>query len=132
MAALPDLDRDALRKGIAVAGAVAVPVALLSSIIVGNDPDNRRTGPAALFTVMVLVALVLGARVAATHQSRNTPLTHGLVTALVVVVLLAVIRIIRLAMDGEGPGGGIIGNVILGLICGLVGGLLGSRRSDPS
>jgi hypothetical protein len=127
MALVPDFDRDALRKGITVAGTIAIPVALLSSVVVGNDRAANK-GPAALFSVVVIVALIFGARVAARQQLRGTPLAHGLVASLTVVGVLAVIRIVRLAIDSRGPGAGLAGNIVVGLVCGIVGGLLGSRN----
>lgn len=121
------LDRDALRQGFAIAGGIAVPLAIVAGLVAGSD--DQRSGLRSLFSLIVLVALFAGAFIAARRQQMGTPLTHGMIVAVAVAVTVSIIRTLRRALDGNGPGAGIITNVLFGLLCGLFGGLAGSRRN---
>lgn len=122
--ALIDLDADALRAGVAVAGGIAVPAAVAYWFF------DDIAGAQALFTVLVLGALVAGSAVAASKQRTGTPLGHGLVVALVVLAVVTAIRILRLAVQGDSSDlGAVLSNLLLTLIAGTVGGLIGGRRA---
>lgn len=124
-----DVDTDALRRGVAVAAAVAIPVAVLAFVFIGDTAGER--GPVLfLFSLVVLAALVAGAAVAGYLQRTGTPLAHGIVTALVVWAVLTVIRLVRLAFgDGDVAWAPVVSNLLLSLIAGTVGGLVGGRRA---
>jgi putative membrane protein (TIGR04086 family) len=125
--ALIDLDGDALRRGIAVAAAVSVPTALISWLFVDGEPGESRP-LLVVFSLLVLAGLVIGAAVAARWQRTGTPLTHGLVTTVVVWAGLTVIRLVRLAWSGDGLDlAASVSNLLLSLVAGAVGGLIGGR-----
>jgi putative membrane protein (TIGR04086 family) len=122
------LDLDAVRKGATVAALIAVPVALLSIAVRSDDRPGQNRGAVGFFTLLVLAALVIGAAFAARRQRRGTPFLHGIVTSACVVVLLAVVRLVRRAIQGHGPGLSVMSNLLLGIVCGIIGGLIGGRR----
>ena len=122
--AVIDVDRPALRAGVAVAAAIAVPVALAYWLF-----DDVQ-GVLALFTLLVLAGLVIGSAVAGSRQRTGAPLAHGLLTSLVVFGVLTLVRVARLLLGGDGAGGRwLVSNLLLSLIAGTVGGLIGGRRS---
>jgi putative membrane protein (TIGR04086 family) len=122
------IDLDAVRKGVTVAAVIAVPVALLSIAVRPDDRPGQNRGAVAFFTVLVLGALVVGAAIAARRQQRGTPFLHGIVASAIVVIVLALVRVVRRAIQGHGPGLSVMSNLLLGIVCGIVGGLIGGRR----
>ncbi len=127
-----DLDRDALRRGVAIAGGLGVPIAVLSWLVNGSSSEPGG-GAVALFTLAVLAALVGGAYVAARHQNRGRPLTHGLVAVLIVFVVLQVIRLVRQALADDGlQWSRTLSNLLLTIIAGSVGAVLGGRAADKA
>ena len=121
----PDVwDRRALLDGISVAALGAVPFGVIGRLIVGDDGS---TGVLALFTLLVLVALVLGAGVAAWRQRVGRPLSHGIATALVTFGVVQAVGIVR-RLVGSDPvrWGRIASSGLLSLVAGSLGGLLGS------
>jgi FAD/FMN-containing dehydrogenase len=97
--AVIDLDRHAVARGVAVAAAIAVPVAVFANVAV--DDNAQHSGWIALFSLGVLVGLAVGAAVAARRQHNGTPLTHGIVCALVVFVAVNVFGIVRRSIAGD-------------------------------
>jgi putative membrane protein (TIGR04086 family) len=132
VAVTDSLDLDAVRKGVIVAAVIAVPVALLSIAVRPDDRPGQNRGAVAFFTVLVLGALVAGASIAARRQQRGTPFLHGIVASAIVVVVLALIRVVRRATQGHGPGLSVMSNLLLGIVCGIVGGLIGGRRGKSA
>jgi hypothetical protein len=121
----PDVwDRRALVDGISVAALGAVPFGVIGRLIVGDDGS---TGVLALFTVLVLVGLVLGAGVAAWRQLVGRPLSHGIATALVTFGAIQAVGVAR-RLVGADPvrWSRIASSGLLSLVAGTVGGLLGS------
>jgi hypothetical protein len=118
------LDRQALVEGASVAALTAVPFGVVARLVTTND---RASGWAALLAVLVLVGLLLGAGVAAWRQQVGTPMTHGLLTAVGVFVVIQLVGIARRALAGDAlHWSRISSSLVLTLIAGLVGGLLGS------
>jgi putative membrane protein (TIGR04086 family) len=128
VAVADSLDLDAVRKGVTVAAVIAIPVALLSIAVRPGDRPGQNRGAVAVFSVLVLAALVIGAAIAARRQTRGTPFLHGIVTTAIVVIVLALVRVVRRAIQGHGPGLSVMSNLLLGIVCGIVGGLIGGRR----
>ena len=125
MALNPDAwDRNALRDGMSVAALGAVPFGVVGRLIVGEDGSSTLLG---LFTVLVLVALVLGAGVAAWRQRTGRPLSHGITTALMVFGVVQAAGIVRrLVSSDDIRWGRIASSALLSLMAGALGGLLGS------
>lgn len=117
-------DLVAIRRGAGVAAMFAVPIQVIARIAVDED---RRSGWTSLITLAILAALVLGSGVAAWHQRRNTPLSHGVVTAAAVYIVLQVVFSIVKVLQGDSIAWGrIIVSLGLSLVAGVCGGLLGS------
>ena len=124
MALTDQLDRQALYEGASVAAMIAVPAAVLGRIL-----SNRRNelGWLWILVVIVLVGLVLGAGVAAWRQEKGLPLTHGIVTAVgVFVVVQAVGVLVQLVAGDSVNWSRIASSLLLSLMAGTVGGVLGS------
>ena len=118
-------DLHAIWNGASVAAMIAVPVQIIARIAVD---ENRRSGWSALVTLAILGALVLGAGVAAWHQQRNTPLTHGIVTSAgVFIVVQLVFSIVKVIQGDNIAWGRIIVSLGLSLVAGVCGGFLGSQ-----
>lgn len=117
-------DERAIRSGAAVAAMIAVPVQIVARLAVDED---ERSGWSAVLTLLILGALVLGAGVAAWHQRRGTPLSHGVVTSAgVFIAVQAVFSIIKIIQGDSIAWGRIIVSLGLSLVAGVCGGLLGS------
>ena len=117
-----ELDRDALRRGIVLAVAIAVPAAVVFAWM----PDNR--GVLAVFTLVVLGGLVAGAAVASMRQQVGMPLVHGILTALTAFAVVQCIGLVRrLVQDDAIEWGAVVSNLLLSLIAGTIGGLVGTR-----
>jgi hypothetical protein len=122
----PPFDREALRRGVTVACAFALP-AVAVSWLTDEGPGHR--GPAGLLTLVVLVGLLLGGFAAASQQRVNAPMTHALLAVLSVVGVLQVARIARLAALHRPlnlPAS--VGNLLFGLVAALLGALLAGQN----
>ncbi len=118
------LDAEALKSGASVAALTAVPCGIIGRIVLD---DSSRSSWVSLFAFLVLVGLVLGAGVAAWRQSLDAPLTHGIVTAMGVFVVVQLVGIARHLVTGTATRWGVVlSSLLLSLIAGTVGGLLGS------
>ena len=118
------LDLGALRDGVGVAALTAVPFGIVARLVV---TDDRPRGWVGLLGVLVLLGLLLGAGVAAWRQDRGTPLTHGIVTAVGVFLVVQVIGTLRRAVAGDPiHWARISSGLVLSLVTGVIGGFLGS------
>lgn len=116
-------DRQALRDGVSVAALGAVPFGVVGRLVVGEDGSSTLLG---LFTVLVLIALVLGAGVAAWRQERGRPLSHGIATTLATFAVVQSVGVLRRALASDDiRWGRIASSALLSLVAGLVGGMLG-------
>jgi hypothetical protein len=118
------IDGRAYREGLSVAALTAVPFGILAAVVV--DPDDP-SGWNGLLALLVLGGLVLGAGVAAWRQRTGTPLTHGIVTASTVFIVVQAVGLIRkFVTDDPVRWGRIATSLMLSVLAGLLGGLLGS------
>lgn len=116
-------DTRAVLDGAAVAAMIAVPVQIVARIVVDED---RSSGWSVLLTLVILAALVLGAGVAAWRQDRETPLSHGLVTAAGVFLAVQVVfTALKLVQGDSVHWGRIITSFGLSMVAGVIGGVLG-------
>ena len=117
-------DLRALWNGASTAAMIAVPVQVIARLVVD---ENKRSGWSVLLTLAILFGLVLGSGVAAWHQRRNTPLSHGVVTSSGVFIVIQVIfSIVKLIQGDSISWGRIIVSLGLSLVAGICGGMLGS------
>ncbi len=116
-------DRHALRDGISVAALGAVPFGVIGRLIVGEDGSRSVL---ALFTFLVLIALLMGGAIAAWRQNVGRPLTHGIVTALVTFAAVQAVGIVRRVVGGDDiRWGRVVSTALLTLMVGTIGGLVG-------
>jgi hypothetical protein len=131
-------DLAAMRAGGSVALVFAVPLSVAARILAGDDtPEGTKATIVVLLSLGAAVGFLLGSGVAAWHQQRGTPLSHGIVTAAVTyIVPQAVLIVIKLARGGEVRWTGVIFNLTLIISVGVLGGMLGSsmrkRGARPS
>jgi hypothetical protein len=117
-------DRRALLDGASVAAFFAVPIQVVARLTVN---ENTRSGWAAVVSLLIMMALVLGAGVAAWHQRRGTPLSHGLVCATgVFVVIQAVFTLVKLLQGHSVSWGRIVASLGLSMVAGIIGGFCGA------
>lgn len=117
-------DRHAILAGASVAALIALPVQVIARIAVD---ENERSGWSILLTLLILGGLVLGAGVAAWHQQRGTPLSHGVVTSAgVFIALQLVFSIVKVIQGDSIAWGRIVASLGLSLVAGVCGGMLGS------
>lgn len=115
-------DLDAIGAGIGVCLILAVPLTLIASFV-----DSNHTGLNALFFFGAMFGFVLGAGCAAWIQRRGTPLSHGIVTAMIAYVgAQAAFIAIRLVRSDSVNWFGVFFTLSLVMLAGLFGGLLGS------
>jgi hypothetical protein len=115
-------DIQAVRAGIGVCLLLAVPLTLVAAFV-----DSDDTGLNALFFFGAMFGFVLGAGCAAWIQQRGTPLSHGIVTAMIAYLgAQAVFVTIRLAGGNDVNWFGVFFTLSLVMLSGLFGGLLGS------
>ena len=131
-------DLDAMRAGGSVALVFAVPLSVAARILAGDEtPEGTKATLVVLLSLGAAVGFLLGSGVAAWHQKRGTPLSHGIMTAAVTyIVPQAVLIVIKLARGGDVRWTGVIFNLTLVISMGVLGGLLGSsmrkRGARPS
>ncbi len=115
-------DIEAVRAGIGVCLLLAVPMTLVAAFV-----DSDDSGLNALFFFGAMFGFVLGAGCAAWLQQRGTPLSHGIVTAMIAYLgAQAVFVAIRLAGGNDVNWFGVFFTLSLVMLSGLFGGLLGS------
>lgn len=115
-------DMAAVRAGIGVCLLLAVPLTLVAAFV-----DSDDSGLNALFFFGAMFGFVLGAGCAAWLQQRGTPLSHGIVTAMIAYLgAQAVFVAIRLAGGDDVNWFGVFFTLSLVMLSGLFGGLLGS------
>ncbi len=131
-------DLDAMRAGGSVALVFAVPLSVAARILAGDEtPEGTKATLVVLLSLGAAVGFLLGSGVAAWHQQRGTPLSHGIMTAAVTyIVPQAVLIVIKLARGGDVRWTGVIFNLTLVISMGVLGGSLGSsmrkRGARPS
>lgn len=125
-------DRRAIRAGGSVALVFAVPFSVAARLVAGDSsPEGGRAALAALLSFGAAVGFLLGAGVAAWHQNRRTPLSHGVVTTGVTYLIpQAVLIVIKLARGGDVRWSGVMFNLTVALAMGVFGGFLGSYLQD--
>ena len=122
------LDGAALAAGALRAALVAVPAGLVAQVLAGDDDDAG--GGVAVLAVVVLLGLTWGAMSAARRQRRGTPLTHGIVTAAGVFLIVQAVGVVRRTVAGEDiTWSRLASSLLLSLLAGLLGGVIGSRLS---
>jgi hypothetical protein len=115
-------DLTALRSGILVCLMIAVPLTVLAALI-----DSDSSGLNALFFFGAMFGFVVGAGCAAWIQQRGTPMSHGIVAAIVAYLgAQAVFVTIRLIGGNDVNWLGVVFTWSLVMLAGLFGGLLGS------
>ena len=115
-------DGAAIRAGIGVCLLLAIPLTLVAAFL-----DSDDSGLNALFFFGAMGGFVLGAGCAAWIQDRGTPLSHGMVTAMVAYLgAQAVFVTIRLVGGDTVNWFGVFFTLSLVMLSGLFGGLLGS------
>lgn len=120
-------DRRAIRAGALVSLVFAVPFSVAARLVAGDDPSGGRATVATLLALGAAVGFLLGAGVAAWHQERRTPLSHGILTAGVAYVIpQAILVIVKVARGGDVRWSGVIFNLTVALAMGVFGGFLGS------
>jgi putative membrane protein (TIGR04086 family) len=120
-----EVDVPSLLRGVAVAAVIAVPAALIGLWASDGDDLGWLAGLAVL---VVLLGLVIGGAVAAHRQEVGAPLTHGLLTAVLLFVIVQGIGLLRRAIAGdEITWSRIASSAVLSLLAGAVGGALGGR-----
>jgi len=116
-------DWDAIRAGAAVSLVFAVPFSLAARWAADSRDDS---GLAVWLSLGAVAGFVLGAGCAAWVQRTETPLSHGLVTALgTYLSAQAVFALVRLLRGQDVRWFALMFNLAVVLGAGLVGGLLG-------
>ncbi len=117
-------DGQAIREGASVAVLFAVPFTIIARLAFDDDD---KSGWASVLALASFLGFVLGAGVAAWRQRRGAPLSHGVVTAVGVFVVVQILfAVIRVAGGNSLNVGKIIVSLSLTALAGLLGGLLGS------
>ena len=109
-----EIDWRAVGTGMAVAAVVAVPVGVF--------------GRAPLWAVVILAALVVGAVIAASSQQVGAPLTHGIIAAVGLYLIVQVAGVVARSVRGdELHWARYASSLLLSLAAGTIGGLIGGR-----
>ena len=117
------VDLRAVAFGAAVVLAVAVPVALIGSLVLDEGSDG-----VFLFVLPILAAYVLGGFVAGSKRP-DRPLTNGAVAAFAgFAVAQAVSAVVQAVQDESVSSVAVLFNALLSANLGLLGGWLAERR----
>jgi hypothetical protein len=115
-------DVEAIRNGIGVCLVLAVPLTLIAGFLDSDDSSLN-----AVFFFGAMFGFVLGSGCAAWVQQRGTPLSHGILTAIIAYVgAQAVFVTVRLLRGETVQWFGVFFTLSLVMLAGLFGGLLGS------
>jgi uncharacterized membrane protein YfcA len=113
----------AIRQGASVAAMFVVPCTLIARLAFDQDQSS---GWAAVLALGSFLGFVLGAGVAAWRQQRDLPLTHALVTVIVVFAAIQfVFSMVRLLLGDPIRWGRIAVSLTLAITGALFGGYLG-------
>jgi len=116
-------DLIALRAGAGVCLILAVPLTLIAAFV-----DSDSSGTNALFFFGAMTGFILGAGCAAWIQRVGTPISHGIVTAMIAYLAAQVVFItIRIVGGNTVNWFGVFFTLSLVMGAGLFGGVLGSR-----
>jgi len=116
-------DADALRSGAGVAVVFAVPFAVLGRIALSEDWSDTIV---IVCNLAMIGGLFLGAGVTAWRQRVGTPLSHGIVVALLAYLLIQVVLVVvRLVRGADVDLVAVAFNTAFALGAGLLGGLVG-------
>ena len=116
-------DADALRGGAGVAVVFAVPFAVLGRIARSEDWSDTIV---IVCNLAMIGGLFLGAGVTAWRQRVGTPLSHGIVVALLAYLLIQIVLVVvRLVRGADVDVVAIVFNTAFALGAGLLGGLVG-------
>ncbi|MFM8563623.1 MAG: hypothetical protein ACKOCE_07025 [Acidimicrobiia bacterium] len=121
-------DLAAMRAGASVALVFAVPLSVAARILAGDEtPEGGKATVVVLLSLGAAVGFLLGSGVAAWHQRRGTPLSHGIATAAVTyIVPQAILVVVKVARGGDVRWTGVIFNLTVMVSMGVLGGMLGS------
>jgi uncharacterized membrane protein YfcA len=118
-------DRDAIRAGASVALVFAVPFSIAARWAADSRDDSTL---AVWLSLGAVVGFFLGAGCAAWVQRADTPLSHGLVTAVgTYLAAQAVLALVRALRGQDVRWFAIMFNLAVVLGAGLLGGLLGGK-----
>lgn len=118
-------DRDAIRAGASVALVFAVPFSIAARWAADSRDDSTL---AVWLSLGAVVGFFLGAGCAAWVQRADTPLSHGLVTAVgTYLAAQAVFALVRALRGQDVRWFAIMFNLAVVLGAGLLGGLLGGK-----
>lgn len=105
----------------------AVPLSVAARLVAGDgDPQGGRATIAVLLSFGAAVGFFLGAGVAARHQTKGTPLSHGIVTASVAYIVPQTVLVIVKLARGDVRWSGVLFNLTVAVVMGVLGGLAGS------
>lgn len=121
-------DIPALRAGGSVALAMAVPLSIAASVLIDRaDEDGGTSSLAPWLAFFALFAFVIGAGVAAWHQEKEAPLSHGIVAAVGAFVIgQGVLAVYALLRGSDINVLRMLTNLTLTMVAGTVGGGLGA------
>lgn len=120
-------DWSAIRAGASVALVFAVPLSIAARAVADSGDDGGGSGLAVLLSFGAVIGFLLGAGVAAWHQQRGTPLSHGIVTAGgTYLAAQSVFIAVKLLRGDEVGWFGVLFNFTVTLMAGILGGFLGS------
>ena len=123
-----ELDPAALVRGVVVAAVICVPAALVG-LWASDDDDIGWL--ATLCVALVLAGLVLGGAVAAHHQRVGSPLSHGILAAGALFVIVQGIGLLRRAISDDGiEWSRVLSSAVLALVAGAIGGVIGGRMGS--
>ena len=126
-----EVDRGALVRGALVAAVIAVPAAIVGRLVAPDDGGlNAASG---VLLAVTMIGLAVGGAVAANQQRVGAPLTHGILAAAAVYVVVQIVLILRrLVSDDEIRWDLVVSNLVWSVIAGAVGGFIGGRLSPRS
>ena len=117
-------DFSAIKQGASVIGSIAVPLAVIGRLAFD---EGESSSLASLLAMVTLAMFVIGAGVAAWQQTKGTPLSHGMVTAVGMFIVVQVIFALIRVLGGHSLNfGRIMVSLTLTALAGLIGGFLGS------
>jgi putative membrane protein (TIGR04086 family) len=121
-----NVDRRAVRAGVAAALVFAAPAAIISAFVVSDDSGDGVFA----FYVVIIIGMLAGGFIAGSKRP-DAPLTHGAIAAAVAYVIAQAIAVLIKAAKGDelrSPAVYVF-NVLLMACIGVVGGFIAERRN---